>query len=541
MTNTPLCSVVLSTRNKAEELERTLRSIRRQSVPFDYELIVVDDGSTDLTRAVCQNHKVQYQFLENHRYRNPSVARNVGYRAARGKVIIAQSDDVVHVSPNAIEYLTTNIQDGEVLLAQVKNYTFLNGNPHHFIMDYCSSRRPIPYFFLGSLFRSDLYAIGGNDEDFVEPCFDDNWFSDCLVHGLKLNPRYTNKVTGYHQSHAHGPDTHSKEDVSKELYEKKKAEAETTGVYISSGGSWPYEDGKNLRSLSTDFSKENQESRTIPKRMSFFWSATQMSWMRYMTLKSFRHFHPDWDVFLYESEVEGTKTWGSSETQDQETYDRPNYYDKLDELDIKRVQWTPPIDNLAPAHASDLCEWEVLSTVGGFYADMDILFVKPMPYDTLKHSDVAYCLSEGYAAIGFFGATPGNRLFSSIRETAIDGYTPGKYQNTGADTVYRMAGLPTAWGRIHRPGDVVFQGFRNDYCELTFTELPQEFVYPFFYERVDKIFNQTHELPEECCGIHWFGGSTLAQTFNNFWTADNYRTSPNTFTKYAEEILGPSK
>ena len=50
----PQCSIVLSTRNKAMELNLSLASIRKQSPPFAYELIVVDDGSRDSTKDVCR-------------------------------------------------------------------------------------------------------------------------------------------------------------------------------------------------------------------------------------------------------------------------------------------------------------------------------------------------------------------------------------------------------------------------------------------------------------------------------------------------------
>ncbi|KKN02479.1 hypothetical protein LCGC14_1117230 [marine sediment metagenome] len=236
----PLCSVVLSTRDKAKCLDRTLASIRDQEIPFDYELIVVDDGSTDHTPKICQRYSVYYYHLKNPTYRNPSVARNVGYRAARGKIVIAQSDDIVHITPNTIEYLVKSLRPREFLLAQVKNFKYVDGKPQQFILDYCSPQRQMPYFFLGSLWRSDLYAVGGNDEEFINPCFDDNWFSDCLIKGLGLTPRYTDAVTGYHQSHDHLKTSHRNEGISRELYRAKVEKAKKTGIYISSGGAWVY-------------------------------------------------------------------------------------------------------------------------------------------------------------------------------------------------------------------------------------------------------------------------------------------------------------
>ena len=521
----PLCSIVMATRDKADILDTTLTSIRNQFVPFPYELIVVDDGSTDYTHSVCKKHKTEYHFLNNPRYRNPSVARNVGYKAARGKIIIAQSDDVQHISPNTVEYLTKNLAEGEFLLAQVKNFKYVDGEPQQFILDYCSPKRQMPYFFLGALWKSDLYAIGGNDEEFVEPCFDDNWFSDCLIHGLGLTPIWTDRVEGYHQSHDHLATSHRNEDASRQLYREKLAKANQTKIYISSGGPWKMEK-EHLSMIDA--------TKTIPKRMSFFWASTSLSWLRFLTLKSFRHYHPDWEVYLYWTKPDGKKTWVSSEVQDSEVYKGPDYTERLENLGVKVVDWEPPKPGLAPAHASDICEWEILGGEGGFYSDMDVLWVKPIDYDSLCSSDVVYCLTEGYAAIGFFGATPDNPFFQSAYDLALENYKPGRYQTTGAEAIYRAGGLPVpGWNKIHRPGDVCFRKFRKEYKDLSFRELAQEFLYPYYYVRVAKIFKEDHTLPEETTGIHWFGGSEVGQTFNLEATEENLQKFPCTFTRYA--------
>jgi len=55
----------------------------------------------------------------------------------------------------------------------------------------------------------------------------------------------------------------------------------------------------------------------IPKRMFFYWSGNDLSWMRYMTLYSFRKMNPNWEIILYLSDnVNKIKTWNSGEEQD---------------------------------------------------------------------------------------------------------------------------------------------------------------------------------------------------------------------------------
>ena len=232
----PYTSIVMATFNKASSLERTLASITSQSVGFPYEIIVVDDGSSDHTFNVCKKYDVKYAWVHSEGYRNPSVARNVGYRMARGEVVIAQSDDVIHATNNSVELLTTELNEGEFLIATVYDYDVGRGIRRR---GYTGEVVRRPFFFLGSLLKKDLYRIGGNDEDFKSPGYDDNWFADCLTRGLGLEPRYMpdigeKAVVGHHQSHPRPRGLTGLVKPSEQAYLKKLKE----GVFMSSGGPW---------------------------------------------------------------------------------------------------------------------------------------------------------------------------------------------------------------------------------------------------------------------------------------------------------------
>ena len=93
MDSAPAVSVVIATYNRAHLIGETLDSVLGQSFR-DFEIILVDDGSTDDTREVARRYEphVQYICQDN---RGPSAARNRGVRQARGAWIsIQDSDDV---------------------------------------------------------------------------------------------------------------------------------------------------------------------------------------------------------------------------------------------------------------------------------------------------------------------------------------------------------------------------------------------------------------------------------------------------------------
>jgi len=91
MNQSPAVSVVIATFNRAEYLPATIDSVLNQSFQ-DFELIVVDDGSTDNTRAVveCYGSRLKYRYQSNH---GASSARNLGVRHARAPWIAFQDSD----------------------------------------------------------------------------------------------------------------------------------------------------------------------------------------------------------------------------------------------------------------------------------------------------------------------------------------------------------------------------------------------------------------------------------------------------------------
>ncbi|HET7694288.1 MAG TPA: glycosyltransferase family A protein [Vicinamibacterales bacterium] len=95
-------SVVIATYNRAEDLRGTLESLAALRPDGDWEAIVVDNNSTDDTRAVVEaaarRFPVSLRYIfEPEQGRSPAL--NAGIRAARGAVV-ATTDDDVRVEPD---------------------------------------------------------------------------------------------------------------------------------------------------------------------------------------------------------------------------------------------------------------------------------------------------------------------------------------------------------------------------------------------------------------------------------------------------------
>lgn len=93
-----LISVVICTRNRAGLLNRALKSLSEQTINrTEFEVIVVDDGSRDLTAKTVAAARAAFNALEYRRQRPSglSAARNNGIEASRGSIVAFLDDDAV--------------------------------------------------------------------------------------------------------------------------------------------------------------------------------------------------------------------------------------------------------------------------------------------------------------------------------------------------------------------------------------------------------------------------------------------------------------
>jgi GT2 family glycosyltransferase len=105
LAQTPRVSVVVCTYNGSRTLEQCLRSLLALDYP-DYEVIVVDDGSTDNTRDILARFpRVRAIHQPN---RGLSAARNVGLRAATGP-IVAYTDSDCYADPDWLTHLVDHL------------------------------------------------------------------------------------------------------------------------------------------------------------------------------------------------------------------------------------------------------------------------------------------------------------------------------------------------------------------------------------------------------------------------------------------------
>jgi glycosyltransferase involved in cell wall biosynthesis len=120
-------SVVIPTYNRRNYVRESLESVLSQTFP-DFEVIVVDDGSTDGTHEVVQPYlsRVRYIRQEN---RGAAAARNVGIRNARGiYVAFMDSDDLS--APRHLQILHDFLEQRPDCAMVIGNGAYLEGKFH---------------------------------------------------------------------------------------------------------------------------------------------------------------------------------------------------------------------------------------------------------------------------------------------------------------------------------------------------------------------------------------------------------------------------
>lgn len=96
----PAVSVVITTRNRREDLCRALESVLRQTFPS--EIVVMDDASEDGTAACIRGRYPHVRVIRSEARLGLVVQRNRAAAAARGMIVFSLDDDAVFVEPDTV-------------------------------------------------------------------------------------------------------------------------------------------------------------------------------------------------------------------------------------------------------------------------------------------------------------------------------------------------------------------------------------------------------------------------------------------------------
>jgi glycosyltransferase involved in cell wall biosynthesis len=119
----PKVSVVIPTLNSERYLDECLGALLAQDYPRDrLEVLIVDAGSTDRTRAIAEAHRVE-RILENP-LRTGEAGKAVGIRAATGELICLIDSDNVVVGDDWMSRMVAPFDDPQVISSEVLRWDY---------------------------------------------------------------------------------------------------------------------------------------------------------------------------------------------------------------------------------------------------------------------------------------------------------------------------------------------------------------------------------------------------------------------------------
>lgn len=158
-----MVSIIITTYNYAQYIERSIRSAVEQSLAKDeYEIIVVNDCSTDNTAVVLENYINDVRTFNLETNIGLAGARNFGIKKARGQFIVfLDADDYIH--RDLIRTQKLFLEENNSLDAVSVDYYLVDERGKH-QQHVKADEQPIA---CGIMFRKDfLYNIGLYDETF---------------------------------------------------------------------------------------------------------------------------------------------------------------------------------------------------------------------------------------------------------------------------------------------------------------------------------------------------------------------------------------
>lgn len=188
-------SVIVCAKNEAENLEKNLPAILNQDYP-DFELIVVNDGSTDETENVLKILKSQYNKLyvttipDSGKFKNgKKLAVTIGLKAAKNEWVVLTDADCKPASPDWLSHIQGKFDDSADFILAYGGYNKQKGFLNRIIrfdtlfialqyftfamarLPYMGVGRNIAYrksvFFNNKGFSKHLHLVSGDDDLFV--------------------------------------------------------------------------------------------------------------------------------------------------------------------------------------------------------------------------------------------------------------------------------------------------------------------------------------------------------------------------------------
>lgn len=515
-------SIIIGTYRRPNLLKMGLLSLSKQSLNFPYEIIIVndyeeEDGTKEIIEQFSKKLNIVYivsrkkeEAKKGGAFRIAGYALNLGVKRAKGKNIIISCPEIF-ILDNKIDEMIKILERNPNLMVIPEGKDDINGKTLKIIettgelsnKDYSSIsttlNTQLPFFM--ALNKRKYLEISGYDENFTGYCFDDADFvyrmqeNGCLYYNINMRV-----VHLYHSRNRDGlEDKMTRYSYNKTLFHQKQEKKD------------PYPKIIPIK---------NWELKNIPKIAHFYWGEEVLPYARYLTVFTFLKHNPDWKIKYYYPKIRQKKQmWNSFELKYDVSH-LEDYTSQLKKLPIETIELDFSLllmpNDISEVFKSDLLRWHLLSTVGGLWSDMDILYFRSMTYllNNIKENqeiDTTVTINSKYGhSIGFLMSSPNNSYYQYILTKTRKYFNPLQYQSLGTG--------------ILQPEFINLSAINKKIPDINVINIDNNAVYSYDATMISLIYNSNslENFKSNSIGMHWYAGHPLAGNFITKITEKNY-------------------
>ena len=271
----------------------------------------------------------------------------------------------------------------------------------------------------------------------------------------------------------------------------------------------------------------------IPKIAHFYWGATKLSWLRYMTVKTFSVCNPDWKIKFYipSKLFSGGLKWEQERVSINIDY-LPEIY-KLPNTEVITLDFDVlGIGDIPEVFRSDVLRLKLLGSDGGFWADMDVITFKPFneayfnnPVYNKVDTFISYTYERNHYSIGYLLASVNNEFYNFLYNKSMQCLL-----NSGDRQTFGVI----LWDRyFKRPEDI-----HNYFPDLKLFNIGLEASYYFIYTQLPEMFEQNNVIKNNnSIALHWYGGHPISNKWESALDQSNWNLYENTITSLIKKAL----
>ncbi len=234
----------------------------------------------------------------------------------------------------------------------------------------------------------------------------------------------------------------------------------------------------------------------VPKIAHFYWGESVLPYLRYATITSFMQYNPNWKIVLWTIKKGMSPNGLSGHRYVTKCKDFLPQLFKLP-IEVREVDFTQfgMSNAISDVHKSNIINYHALSTEGGCWSDMDIVYFRPMDdllinNPTNKNIKTFVCIGSYGHSGGFYLATPHNEYFKRLLSLCKQEYRANAYQCLGPDLCNKY-----------------FKTIDSIKPITTITNIGMEALYSHDALHIPSIIDGSPPLfTKGSIGLHWYGG-----------------------------------